>query len=126
MGTNRFQLSGRERLAVAGAILAIAALALVALGRDRASAAGGATASRTAGVTIAHFAFSPTPLRVAKGTTVKFSNASKIAHTATERGSFNTGRIRPGTSVSIRFTRAGTYAYHCSIHPKMHGKIIVG
>jgi plastocyanin len=29
-------------------------------------------------------------------------------------------------SVSIRFPTAGTYAYYCSIHPGMTGKVIVG
>jgi plastocyanin len=128
MRSELIRLSRKERLAIAGAILALAALALVALSRDTASAAGGgeATASRTATVTMAHLSFSPTPLHVAKGTTVVFSNNSHVKHTATERGSFDTGKIRPGKAVSIRFTAPGTYAYHCTIHPEMHGKIIVG
>jgi plastocyanin len=126
MGTTRIHTGRRGRPAAAGAILAIAALALFALSRDHAAAAGEATASGSATVTIAHFKFSPTPLHVGKGTTVVFSNTSKIKHTATRNGSFNTGKIAPGTSVSVRFTAAGTYAYHCTIHPKMHGKIIVG
>ena len=96
------------------------------LSRDPASAAAPATASRSATVTINHFKFIPTPLHVAKGTTVVFSNASKVKHTATRRGSFDTGKIKPGNAVSIRFAAAGTYAYHCTIHPEMHGKIIVG
>lgn len=119
-------LRGKARLALAGAILALAALALLTLNRDPASAAGSATASRSATVTISHFKYSPTPLRVGKGTTVVFSNASKVKHTATRRGSFTTGKIKPGHAVSVRFTAPGTYAYHCTIHPEMHGKIIVG
>jgi plastocyanin len=119
-------LGPRGRLAAAGAILAITALAVFALSRDHASAAAKATASGSATVTIAHFKFKPTPLHVARGTTVVFSNASKVKHTATRKGSFDTGKIKPGTSVSVRFTAPGTYAYHCRIHPEMHGKIIVG
>jgi plastocyanin len=126
MGTTRIHTGPRGRLAAAGAILAIAALAVFALSRDHASAAAKATASGSATVTIAHFKYSPTPLHVAKGTTVVFSNASKVKHTATRKGSFDTGKIKPGTSVSVRFTAPGTYAYHCRIHPEMHGKIIVG
>lgn len=127
MRAHRIQLSGRERLALAGALFAIAALALVAFVRADAAAAGTtATASGTAHVKIAHFAFSPTPLRVSKGTTVVFSNNSSVTHTATEKGSFDTGKIKPGKSVSIRFSAKGTYSYRCTIHPEMRGKIIVG
>jgi plastocyanin len=127
MGTTRIHPGRRGRLAAAGAILAIAALALFALSREHASAAPGrATASGSATVTIAHFKYNPTPLHVARGTTVVFSNASKVKHTATRKGSFDTGKISPGSSVSVRFTASGTYAYHCRIHPEMHGKIIVG
>jgi plastocyanin len=128
MGTTRSHTGRRGQLAAAGAILAITALALFGLGRDLASAspAGQATASRSATVTIAHFKYSPTPLHVAKGTTVVFSNTSKVKHTATRKGSFDTGKIKPGRAVSVRFTAPGTYAYHCTIHPEMHGKIVVG
>ena len=112
-------------LVATGAVIAVAALALSLLSRDPAAAAPRATAS-SASVTINHFKFSPTPLHVAKGTTVVFSNLSKTKHTATRRGSFDTGKIKPGQSVSVRFTAKGTYGYFCKIHPEMHGKIIVG
>jgi plastocyanin len=85
----------------------------------------GATASRTAGVDIANFAFHPPTLTVAKGGTVTFSNSSEVSHTATRAGAFDTGVIKPGRSVSIRFKQQGTFAYHCEIHPRMHGKIVV-
>ncbi len=85
-----------------------------------------ATASRAATERIAHFEYQPTPLTVAAGTTVAFSNQSNTSHTATENGGgFRTGVIRPGTSASVTFKRPGTYVFHCSIHPFMHGKIVV-
>ena len=114
----------RGLLVAAAAIVAVACVALLA-GRDPAAGAT-ATASGTRTVTINHFKFSPTPLHVAKGTTVVFANTSKVKHTATRGGSFDTGKIKPGHSVSVRFGAAGTYSYVCTIHPKMHGKIIVG
>ena len=113
-------------MALAAAILAIAALTLLALNHSPASAAGSASASGTSTVTIDHFKYSPTPLHVSKGATVVFSNTSRSKHTATRKGSFNTGKINPGQSVSVRFTAPGTYAYRCLIHPEMHVKIIVG
>jgi plastocyanin len=107
--------------------MAIAALALSLAGIQSAVASGGdAHASRaTKTVDIDHFAFHPPTLRVAKGTTVAFVNSSNTAHTATRAGSFDSGKIQPGKSVAIRFAQKGTFAYHCSIHPFMHGKIVV-
>ena len=100
-------------------------LALVGLRGELASAGPIAQASRSATVNINHFAFHPPTLTIAKGTTVDFSNSSKVTHTATSGGAFDSGLIKPGKSVSIRFTHKGTFAYHCEIHPLMHGKIIV-
>jgi plastocyanin len=76
-------------------------------------------------VEIEDFAFHPQALTVQRGTTVVFANRDGTAHTVTKRGSFNTGRIRPGRSAALRFSRRGTFAYHCMIHPFMHGKVVV-
>lgn len=103
------------------------AFGLMLAGIHSAGAATGAaaTASKGATVDINNFAFHPPTLRVAKGTSVTFSNSSKVSHTATRGGAFDTGVIKPGKSVSVRFTQKGTFAYHCEIHPLMHGKIVV-
>jgi plastocyanin len=112
------------------AILALAACAAAFLlltygdGQRASAAASASGGSRT--VTIDHFAYTPKALSVAKGTRVVFSNTSKIKHTATLRGSFDTGKISPGAAVAVRFEAPGTYSYHCTIHPEMRGKIIVG
>ncbi len=55
-----------------------------------------------------------------------FSNSAATAHTATDKGAFDTGRIKPGKSFAVRFEQKGTFSYHCKIHPFMHGKIVVG
>jgi plastocyanin len=85
-----------------------------------------ATASGTKTVSISHFEFHPHTLNIAKGTKVVFSNKAGTAHTATDSGAFDTGHIKPGHSVAVRFTQKGTFSYHCTIHPFMHGKIVVG
>ena len=54
-----------------------------------------------------------------------FANRSKVAHTATREGSFDTGVIAPGESATVGFKRRGTFTYACTIHPRMHGKIVV-
>jgi len=109
----------RERWAF---VLATALATVLLIAGDKGSAAG---ANATRSVDINHFAFHPPTLRVKQGARVAFVNSSDVTHTATRAGSFNTGRIKPGTSVTVRFTHKGTFAYHCSIHPFMHGTIVV-
>jgi plastocyanin len=104
----------------------VLAAALFAGQAATASQPGPAQASGSKGVDIDHFAFHPGTLRVPKGARVSFSNSSGVEHTATDRGAFDTGHIKPGHSVTVRFEQKGTFSYHCKIHPFMHGKIVVG
>ena len=107
---------------VASLILAVTLIATQAAP----AAAPSASASGAKTVSISHFKFHPPTLNIAKGTKVVFSNNSGTAHTATDAGAFDTGHIKPGHSVAVRFTQKGTFSYHCEIHPFMHGKIVVG
>lgn len=108
-------------------IVAAVALAIALIATQAAPAAApSASASGAKTVDINHFKFHPHTLDVAKGTKVVFSNSADVAHTATDPGSFDTGHIKPGQSVTVRFTQKGTFSYHCTIHPFMHGKIVVG
>jgi plastocyanin len=111
-------------IALALALVAFA-LALAGLRGESASAGGTAQTSTAATVGINGFAYHPPTLRIAAGSKVTFSNSSRVTHTATRAGSFSTGHIKPGNSVSVRFKQPGTFAYHCTIHPFMHGKIVV-
>ncbi|MGE5283151.1 MAG: cupredoxin domain-containing protein [Chloroflexota bacterium] len=81
--------------------------------------------SKKVKVEIDNFAYHPPTLRIRRGTRVVFANRDKASHTATRRGSFDTGTIRPGHSATVRFNRRGTFKYVCTIHPFMHGKIVV-
>jgi plastocyanin len=107
------------------AALALMVLAIAGLRSELASAGPTAVASATKTVDINGFAFHPPTLTINKGTKVNFTNSSKVTHTATRGGSFNTGRIKPGKTIGVRFNQKGTFAYHCSIHPSMHGTIVV-
>ena len=106
-------------------------VALLALGRAGLDAAneGGATvpahASAAKTVSVVNFAFKPGTLTVKRGATVAFANTSNTAHTATKGGSFDTKRIAPGQTKTVRFGKRGTFAYHCRIHPFMKGKVVV-
>jgi plastocyanin len=109
---------------VAACLLFVLALVMV---RSQAAPAssGEATASAGSTVRVSSFKYQPGTLRIGKGSRVVFANAAGIAHTATDPGVFDTGHIRPGHSVAVRFYRRGTFSYHCTIHPFMHGKIVV-
>ena len=77
-------------------------------------------------VSIAGFAFSTTSLSVAKGTKVTWKNNDATTHTVTsDDGTFDSGNIAPGGSYSYTFADAGTFAYHCKIHPGMTAKVVV-
>jgi plastocyanin len=107
------------------AICAVLAAALFAGQAAYASQSGPAQASGAKVVDIDHFKFMPHKLEVVKGTKVTFTNSAAVAHTATDPGVFSSGHIKPGDSFAVRFEQKGTFAYHCEIHPFMHGKIIV-
>jgi len=79
-------------------------------------------------VTIQDYSFSPTPIAVGQGGSVVWNNNGPHAHTSTsDLASFwDTGTLPSGTpSTAVAFPAAGTYSYHCSIHPFMHGKVRV-
>jgi plastocyanin len=79
------------------------------------------------GVTIKDFAFTPEALSVTAGTTVTWTNDDSSTHTATgDDGEFDTKSLAPGDSGEFTFEEAGTFTYHCEIHPStMKASIIV-
>lgn len=115
---------GRRAVAVALAV-ALFGLALAGIWGGATAAGETAQASRTATVTIPGFSFKPATVTIARGSKVRFSNASGTAHTATRAGSFDTGRIKPGKAATVQFNRKGSFAYHCKIHATMKGKVVV-
>jgi len=92
--------------------------------------AGGAAAAVPAKgavkVTIANFAFSPSIVTVPVGATVTWINQDSVAHTVTSTNQrFDSAELKPGQQFSYTFTKAGSYAYFCTIHPAMTGTVIV-
>jgi len=72
--------------------------------------------------------FSPHVLAVQAGTEVDFPNFDPIFHNAFSRYNgqpFDVGLYPPGTSRTIRFTRAGIVRVFCNIHPHMSAIIVV-
>jgi plastocyanin len=115
--------SRRRWPALAVALLASVAVTLASAGLRGESASAGTDVPKT--IRIVDFAYKPSTLRITEETTVSFTNRGRKVHTATLGRSFNTGRIKPGKSVAFIFDEVGTYAYHCTIHPRMKGRIIV-
>lgn len=89
--------------------------------------AGGATVlAADHAVDISGFAFSPRELTVAVGDTVTWANADAQGHTATaDDGTFDTGTIAGNSAKAVTLTTAGTFAYHCRIHPAMTASLVV-
>lgn len=71
-------------------------------------------------------AFMPDDLDVAVGTTVTWMNTDSVSHTSTSNATgWNSGIVPPGGQFSFAFPSAGTFAYHCAIHPGMVGTVVV-
>ncbi len=76
--------------------------------------------------TISDFQFSPATITIHVGDTITWTNNGPTAHTATASDhSFDTGTLQKGQSASHTFTTAGTFAYICTLHPFMHGTVVV-
>jgi plastocyanin len=71
--------------------------------------------------------YSPNPTTVRVGQTVAWKNTDTTAHDATQDASrFATGVVGAGaTSSPVTMSAAGTFTYHCTIHPGMVGTITV-
>ncbi|MGH2441747.1 MAG: plastocyanin/azurin family copper-binding protein [Chloroflexota bacterium] len=70
--------------------------------------------------------YKPNPIRIKVGQIVAWTNTDHDLHDVTARnGMFNSGPIASGATYRWEATRPGTYRYFCTIHPDMHGVIIV-
>jgi len=77
-------------------------------------------------VGIVNFKFTPDSLTIKMGTTVNWTNHDDIAHTVSFTGSgVHSDVLAHNGTYSRTFGAPGTYAYICSIHPFMHGTVIV-
>lgn len=83
------------------------------------------TRQDTVVVTIKDFEFSPASVTIRQGATIVWVNEGAMGHTATATGGFDTGLIQPRASASHTFQQAGEFAYLCTPHPFMKGRIVV-
>jgi plastocyanin len=118
--------TNKTRTTVGVGVLAIAALTALLVFASGSGAMAGTSAKKQAGVSIKNFAYHKKTLHVSKGTKVVWRNKDGATHTATKKGVFNTGKIKHNKAKAIVFKHKGTFKYICTLHPSMHGKIVVG
>ena len=76
-------------------------------------------------VRVDNFSFTPETLTVPVNTTVTWVNKDDVPHViASNDGLFKSRGLDTDDKYAYSFTKAGTYSYYCSIHPKMVGKIV--
>jgi plastocyanin len=77
-------------------------------------------------VFIQNMAFSPSTITITANWTITWTNKDAIAHTVTsDTGVFDSGTIPANGTYSHTFSTAGTYTYHCTIHPSMTASVVV-
>jgi len=111
-------MTGRFRHAL-GACALFAALAASLFAVSVASAA-------DQPINIEGFKF-PATINVKAGDSVTWTNNDRAPHTVTaDNGSFDRQVAASGGTATVTFSTAGTFAYHCTIHPTMTGTVVVG
>jgi plastocyanin len=77
-------------------------------------------------VKVDNFTFSPETITVPVNSSVTWVNKDDVPHViASDSGVFKSKALDTDDKYSYTFTKAGTYSYFCSVHPKMVGKVIV-
>jgi len=116
----------KKNVRIAGVVMpVIIAMLLLVAGSSRVTASAQPSAANVA-VKIDNFVFGPQAITVPVGTTVTWTNSDDIPHTAVSTdGVFKSKVMDTDEKFSYTFTKAGTYSYFCSVHPKMTGQIVV-
>lgn len=108
------------------ALLVMMVVALFSAGSQTAKANAQQAPAKNAEIKIDNFSFAPGTFTVAVGTTVTWTNRDDIPHTVVSTdGVFKSKVLDTDEKFSYTFTKAGSYPYFCSIHPKMTGTIVV-
>jgi plastocyanin len=99
---------------------------LLLLPGSRSVAANNEPSGANAEVTIDNFSFGPQTLTVPVGATVTWTNRDDIPHNVVSTDGVFKSKVKDtDEKFSFTITKAGTYSYFCSVHPKMTGKVVV-
>jgi plastocyanin len=115
-------MAAEPRVRIMGAV----AVALAALFLGVSSLAAAPRPADTEDVSITGFQFAPQVRVIDEEDTVSWSNEDPVAHTVTaDDGSFDSGALGESDTFEHTFAAIGVVAYHCNIHPNMHGTVVV-
>jgi plastocyanin len=82
--------------------------------------------AKTAHVRIEDFKFHGKRIVVKRGTRVEFKNRDSDPHTVkSTKGHFASEALDTGDTYRVVMRKTGTFSYICTIHPYMHGEIVV-
>ena len=116
----------KRKLFLAGLVTAVTLTLIVILMSNTTRARSEESKTQTMEVKVDNFTFGPQTLTVPLNTTVTWVNRDDIPHVIVSNdGVFKSKALDTDEKYSFTFTKAGTYAYFCGIHPKMTGKIVV-
>ena len=120
-------MSGVRRLPLLTAALALgAALVLAGCGGDEGG--GGADAAPVTGVTevaAKDNRFTPAAIQVPAGTEVTWKFEDGLVPHDVKADGFSSGEPRRKGTFTHTFAQPGTYAYHCTVHDGMTGRVVV-
>jgi amicyanin len=109
--------------------LAITVLALAGCGNSSTRpTARDAGPPGTIHIVMRNISFQPATIHATVGQTITWTNRDDAPHNVTYVSGprFSSApTFTNGQSFTLRLTRAGTISYRCTIHPGMHGSIVV-
>lgn len=122
-------MRGSIRVAVAGLIVLLVGLAPAIVAADQRTTGkreGPARRVVVERVRMVNFAFRPRSLTISAGTKVRWVDREGTHSSTSNTGLWDSGVLSLGEAYGRVFRKAGTFKYHCSVHPSsMRGVITV-
>jgi plastocyanin len=86
----------------------------------------GAAKAETHAISIKNGKCTPAKLTLAVGDSIEITNDDNKDHRIqSDDGTFDSGKLKPGESYKFKFTKAGTFTYACTLHPREKGSVVV-
>lgn len=128
--TRLIALAGAALIALAacsGAASTPAPIAAPTAAPTAAPASSGTGGGAGKAVSIKNFAFDPGTVAAKVGEKVTWTNGDSTKHTVTfdDASVTSSGEFDGGATFSQAISKAGSFAYHCAIHPNMKGTVTV-